>query len=133
MEEWTSHSLWRPVISLLHDDIVSKAAETPGFAIGVCKDAKLHQYVDGCHASGIDFVPLVMESLGGWDKEAASHLKHMALCTARQIGAEQSKILIFSNVCQSCFSAVMPPFSWAATHHRLPHIWLASCDSINII
>jgi hypothetical protein len=117
------------VISPLHGDIFSKTAETPGFALGLRKDAKLCQYVDGCHASGLDCIPLVVESLGGWDKEAVSHLKHLAICTARQIGAEQSKTVShFFQRLSVLLQLGTPPSSRVDTHRHLLHTSPESCD-----
>ena len=50
------------------------------------KASKNRAHHDDCRAQGISFQPLVVESFGGWDKEATKFLKEMARLDARRWG-----------------------------------------------
>ena len=74
------------VVSPTQDAILHRAAETPAAAIEMRKAAKNRQHFDNCRAQGIAFSPLVVETFGGWDSEAAKFLKDMARQSARRWG-----------------------------------------------
>ena len=42
------------------------------------KSSKLTKHFRACQANGVHFVPLVVETLGGWDCEAITHLRAIA-------------------------------------------------------
>ena len=44
------------------------------------------QMIDNCRSQGIHFQPLVVETFGGWDKDALSFLKTIAHQAARRWG-----------------------------------------------
>ena len=48
------------------------------------KVLKNNKHYRQCHRQGIVFVPLVVETLGGWDAEAIFHLKSIAEKTAHR-------------------------------------------------
>jgi hypothetical protein len=75
------------VVSPVQAAYLAKAAARPGADIDA---AKLRTHEDNCRVEGISFVPLVVESFGGWDLDAARHLREMALCSARRTGAVPS-------------------------------------------
>ena len=58
------------VISTLQDLTVAGAAATQGHALRIGEERKLAAHQSDCQATGISFVPLVVESLGGWCEEA---------------------------------------------------------------
>ena len=58
------------VISTLQNLTLAGAAATQGHALRIGEERKLAAHNADCKAVGIDFVPLVVESLGGWSKEA---------------------------------------------------------------
>ena len=74
------------VVSPTQDAILHRAAETPAAAIEMRKAAKNRLHFDNCRAQGIAFYPLVVETFGGWDSEAAKFLKDMARQCARRWG-----------------------------------------------
>ena len=43
-----------------------------------------------CQAEGITFIPLVFESLGGWDDRAIKELKKLASALARHSGEDEA-------------------------------------------
>ena len=74
------------VVSPTQDAILHRAAETPAAAIEMRKADKNRRHFDNCSAQGIVFVPLVVETFGGWDSEAVKYLKIMAKQNARRWG-----------------------------------------------
>ena len=58
------------VISTLQDLTVAGAAATQGHALRIGEERKLAAHQSDCQATGISFVLLVVESLGGWCEEA---------------------------------------------------------------
>ena len=59
------------VISTLQQSTLLGAASTQGHALVVGAERKLAAHAVACRAAGIAFVPLVIESLGGWSNEVA--------------------------------------------------------------
>ena len=68
----------------------SLAADSAAAAIEMRKAAKMRDHFNNCRAQGIFFQPLVVESFGGWDKDAAKFLKTIARQDARRWGKEGS-------------------------------------------
>ena len=58
------------VISTLQQQTLTGAASVPSHALQVGEDQKMAAHADACRAVGVVFVPLVMETLGGWCDEA---------------------------------------------------------------
>ena len=73
------------VISTLQQQTLTGAASMPGHALQVGEDRKMAAHADACQAVGVVFVPLVMETLGGWCNEA--------IRTIRRIGRQQGQRL----------------------------------------
>ena len=46
---------------------------------------------DQCQAQGITFIPIVAESLGGWDERATAQVKKMATALARNLGDDEGE------------------------------------------
>ena len=76
------------VVSPVQDAILHRAADAAGAAIEMRKATKRRAHLDHCRAQGIFFQPLVVETFGGWDKDAAKFLKEMARQDARRWGKE---------------------------------------------
>ena len=62
------------------------AASTQGHALVVGAERKLAAHVVACRAAGIAFVPLVVESLGGWSNEAADTITKIGRCQGHRLG-----------------------------------------------
>ena len=58
----------------------------PGAAIESRKATKIRTHFDNCRAEGIFFQPLVVETFGGWDKDAINFLKKIATKGSRRWG-----------------------------------------------
>ena len=54
------------------------------------KASKNQAHHDDCRAQGISFQPLVVESFGGWDKDATKYLKEISCLDARRWGKNDS-------------------------------------------
>ena len=78
------------VVSPLQSAFVKKAAEQPGYALQQRISSKQRDHEADCSNSGIQFHPMVVETLGGWAEEASKQLKRMASNTARRTGAVYS-------------------------------------------
>ena len=74
------------VVSPTQDAILLRAAEIPAAAIEMRKASKNRQHFDHCRSQGIVFMPLVVETFGGWDSDAVKCLKDMARQCARRWG-----------------------------------------------
>ena len=78
------------VVSPVQEAILHRAADSAAAAIEMRKAAKMRDHFNNCRAQGIFFQPLVVESFGGWDKDAAKFLKTIARQDARRWGKEGS-------------------------------------------
>jgi hypothetical protein len=58
--------------------LLDQAADRQGAAIASRKASKCRTHVDACHTQGIRFVPLVVETFGGWDPEVVLVPREMA-------------------------------------------------------
>jgi hypothetical protein len=67
------------VISPVQVALLDQAARRPGAAITAGKASKARTHDEPCRAQGRKFVPLVVETFGGWDQDAVNHIREMAL------------------------------------------------------
>ena len=74
------------VVSPTQDAILHRAADSAAAAIEMRKSTKYRAHFDNCRAEGITFQPLVVETFGGWDLDAAKFLKDIARLDARRWG-----------------------------------------------
>ena len=63
------------VISPLQKLTLSGAATFPGHALNVGANRKLAAGLPACRAAGVEFIPLMVETLGGWSSEAILNIK----------------------------------------------------------
>ena len=78
------------VTSPTQEAVVFQAADRPGAAIEARKATKIRTHFDNCRSQGVFFQPLVVESFGGWDKDALSFLKELGRQDARRWGKDPS-------------------------------------------
>jgi hypothetical protein len=75
------------------------------------KQWKLDRYLDRCRAVGIDFVPLAVETFGGWDTSAVDSLKPIARNVGRRSDVNHSTTTrhLFQrlNVTLQCGNAIL--------------------------
>ena len=81
------------VVSPLQQALVLKAAEEPGSALTHAYQRKMRQSSDDCYTQGIHFVPLPVETLGGWHPQAIQVIRKICRQLARQTGREDSEVI----------------------------------------
>ena len=78
------HAFDVAVTSPLCASNLQQASNSTGAAIEKMKKAKIGKHFQSCRRQGITFMPLVVETLGGWDSEASFHLAKIAEMTAHR-------------------------------------------------
>ena len=78
------------VVSPTQEAILHRAADSAGAAIEMRKASKFRTHFNNCREQGISFQPLVVETFGGWDKDATKFLKEMARQAARRWGTNDA-------------------------------------------
>ena len=77
------------VINPLQQQTVVEAAATPGHSLTFAYDRKMREAGELCRQQGIAFVPLAMESLGGWHEVTVAQVKKLASSLSRQTGQDE--------------------------------------------
>ena len=62
------------------------AAVTQGHALSVGEERKRAAHSEACHAVGVTFIPMVVETLGGWGEEAALTVKTIGRLQGLRLG-----------------------------------------------
>ena len=73
--------------------MVSVAATTPGHALTGRYNEKMTKHGEGCRLAGMVFLPLPMETLGGWHDQTVSLVKRLGSALARQTGQDESEAI----------------------------------------
>ena len=66
------------VVNPIQQAYIHRAAHEAGAAMEGMKKLKRDRAQEGLDTAGISFLPLVMESFGGWDSDAAQLVKKIA-------------------------------------------------------
>ena len=74
------------VISTLQQLTLKEAAVTQGYALSVGEERKRAAHSEACHAVGVTFIPMVVETLGGWVEEAALTVKIIGRLQGLRLG-----------------------------------------------
>ena len=53
-------------------------------------NVKMTKHGEACRREGMVFIPLVVETLGGWEEQADVQIKRLGAALARQTGQEES-------------------------------------------
>ena len=77
------------VVNPLQRATLPQAAINPGHALQFAFERKINDAAEDCRREGIDFVPLVVESFGGWHQVATREVDKMARAMARHTGEEE--------------------------------------------
>ena len=75
------------VISTMQPLTLAGAAASPGYALQVAEDRKMAAHFEACRAVGVDFVPVAVESLGGWSEEAIANIKKIGRLLGQRTGS----------------------------------------------
>ena len=78
------------VTSPTQEAFIHLAASTPAVAIDKRKQSKNRDHLEDCRSAGIFFQPLVVETFGGWDRDATTFLKKIARQAARRWGKDDA-------------------------------------------
>ena len=76
------------VVSPTQEAYLFQAADHPAAAIDARKATKMRAHFENCRTEGVFFQPLVVESFGGWDKDALGFLKELGRQQARRWGKD---------------------------------------------
>ena len=74
------------VISPLQQATVSGAALVQGHALSVARERKLAAHSGPCHSVGVSFIPLAVETLGGWSEEGITTIRALGPSTGSAAG-----------------------------------------------
>jgi hypothetical protein len=77
------------VTSPLQAAQVRREASQAGAALEAYKNIKNNKYHDQCSNAGIEFVPLIVETLGGWDSDAVLFINRIARQMGRRSSADE--------------------------------------------
>ena len=80
------------VVNPLQQELVDTAATTAGHALSYAFNWKVSRGGVGaaCQREGIVFLPLPVETLGGWHETAVQQIRKLAAALSRQTGEEES-------------------------------------------
>ena len=79
------------VILPLQSLTIRGAATTQGHALDVGEGRKRASHSSSCHSAGISFVPLLVETLGGWSCEAVETIKAIGRLQGQRLGLPSSE------------------------------------------
>ena len=77
------------VVNPLQAALVAGAAATPGHALTKRFGEKMAKHGEGCRLAGLVFIPLPVETLGGWHEETVTQVKRLGSALARHTGQEE--------------------------------------------
>ena len=67
------------------------AAVTAGQALQFAYNRKMREADDICRQQGIKFIPIVAETLGGWDNVAIAEVKKLMAAKVRHLGGDKDE------------------------------------------
>ena len=79
------------VVNPLQSATVAEAAVTPGHALNLRYGTKTARAAAACQREGIKFLPLAVETLGGWHKVGEQEVRKLAAAKARHGGQEEDE------------------------------------------
>ena len=77
----------------LQTALVAKVAQERGSAVGKAHQDKVRKYWERCEREGISFLPLAMDTFGGYHKEGLQTLTKLGRQLARAVGREESEVV----------------------------------------
>jgi hypothetical protein len=78
------------VVNPLQTELVSRAATTAGNALTYAYNRKM---TEACRVAGLVFIPMPMETLGGWHKKTVEQVRKIGSALARHTGQEESEAI----------------------------------------
>ena len=80
------------VVNPLQAAMVDQAAVTAGHGLSVAYNRKVTKAGEACRKACMVFIPVPMETLGGWHEQTVLQVKKLASAQARLTGGDQSEI-----------------------------------------
>ena len=77
----------------MQQQLIKKAAEEIGSAAEKRNKEKMAKYHNICQSEGIDFFPVVVETLGGWHRHGAEVISKLARQLASHTGGEKEEVM----------------------------------------
>ena len=68
------------------------AATTPGHALTVAYNRKMRDAAELCRQQGIAFIPIALESLGGWHEVALAQVRKIGSALGRHTGQDEKEV-----------------------------------------
>ena len=81
------------VVNPLQAAFINGAATTPGHALTRRYAEKMTKHGEGCRRAGMVFLPLPVETLGGWHDQTVAQVKRLGSALARQTGQDESEAI----------------------------------------
>ena len=81
------------VVNPLQDRLVNQAAVNAGHALNTAYSRKMTQTGEACRRAGIVFIPLPMETLGGWHEQTVCQVKKLGYALARHTGQDENEAI----------------------------------------
>ena len=82
------------IISPLQQHTLHEAASTPGHAPQVGVQRKLASHLSACRSAGVDFIPVVAETLGGLAEDTISTIRSLGEAIAQRVNPQDSSTCI---------------------------------------
>ena len=79
------------VVNSLQAAQIRGAATTPGNALTRRYVETINKHGEECRRAGLAFLPLPMETLGGWHEETVRQVKRLGSALARQTGGNEGE------------------------------------------
>ena len=81
------------VVSPLLTDRLANSVSSPGHTLTCAFNDKCRDYLAACQGEGIAFIPLPVETLGGWHPKAVLQIKKLARAQARTTGKDEDEAI----------------------------------------
>ena len=81
------------VVNPLQSALVRQTAKEGGSAVAHAHGVKLKKYEERCGAEGITFLPLAVDTLGGWHPTALETITRLGRQLARNVGKEDQEVV----------------------------------------
>ena len=74
------------VVCPLQKKLVARAVVNPGHTLTYVQERRNQKHGAECQGAGIDFIPIVVEALGGWDTVSADCIRRIARAQGARLG-----------------------------------------------
>ena len=81
------------VVNPLQAALVNQAATTPGHALSTRHREKMSKHGEACRSAGMEFIPMAVETMGGWHEQTVGQVKKLGSALARQTGQDDSEAI----------------------------------------